>query len=133
MRYGDNDVYWIDASIIPDLKETVFSKVWAAEIIREELQVNGVPAATVALNEFQATGEQTYVFSLFELLDICEFLIEADRAEEAEVWYSALLESFDAFRVQYGYARSGCVGFSQVCIIGQGVSVREVDDFPPFI
>ena len=42
VKYGDNDVYWIDGSIISELKETMFAKTCAAELVRQELLENGV-------------------------------------------------------------------------------------------
>jgi tetratricopeptide (TPR) repeat protein len=104
-KYGDNDVYWIDSSIISELKETALSKTCASDIVRQVLKDKGLTSAITKLKELHEVGEERYVFSLFELLDICESLIEEDKADEAETLYSTLRETFDAFRIQHGYAQ----------------------------
>lgn len=103
-RYGDNDVYWIDASILSKLRDTMRMKQCAAKRIREELHDNGTQSAIARLRELLASGQEHYYFSLFELLDICEHLIKDGNAEDAATFYIALLDAFDAFRVQHGYA-----------------------------
>ncbi len=103
-KYGDFDVYWIDGSIISELKEEMLTKECAAQVIRRELENKGVQSAIVKLKELHASGRERYYFSLFELLNICEHLIKGDKAEDAETYYSALLETFDVFRIQHGYA-----------------------------
>ena len=66
---------------------------------------NGVSSAVATLRELLAADQEVYIFSLFELLDLCEDLMKADRPDDAEALYSALLESFDPTRIQYGYAQ----------------------------
>jgi tetratricopeptide (TPR) repeat protein len=105
VKYGDNDVYWIDGSIISELENTAFSKTCAADIVRQELDDNGLTSAIVKLNELHGVGEESHRFSLFELLDICESLIEEDKADDAKAFYLALRETFDPFRIQHGYAQ----------------------------
>lgn len=105
VKYGDNDVYWIDGSIISELKQTALSKTCAADIVRQELRDKGLTSAIAKLKELHEVGEDRYRFSLFELLDLCESLIEEEKADEAETLYSTLRETFDAFRIQHGYAQ----------------------------
>ena len=104
-KYGDNDVYWIDGATILELKDAALSKTCAADIVHQELLHNGMPSAIDKLRELHEVGEARYRFSFFELLDICESLIEEDKADDAEAFYSALRETFDAFRIQHGYAQ----------------------------
>jgi tetratricopeptide (TPR) repeat protein len=103
-KYGDNDVYWIDAAIIHELKETALTKSNGAEIVRQELQSRDLQSAIDKLKELHAAGDDVYTFSLFELLDLCEQLLDEDRAEDAEALYSILRDTFDTFRVQNGFA-----------------------------
>jgi hypothetical protein len=105
VKYGDNDVYWIDGSIILELEETAFSKTCAADIVRQELEEKGLTSAIAKLKELHEVGEERYRFSLFELLDICESFIEKEKVDEAETLYSMLRDTFDAFRIQHGYAQ----------------------------
>ena len=105
VKYGDNDVYWIDGSIISELREMTLAQTCAAEIVRQELLENGVQSAIAMLKELHEDEQARYAFSLFELLDICEFLIEEENEDNAEAFYSALRETFDAFRIQHGYAQ----------------------------
>ncbi len=105
VKYGDNDVYWIDGSIISELKEMMLAKTCAAEIVRQELEDKGLPSAIAKLEELHEAGEERFVFSLFELLDICESLLEEEKLDDAEAFYLALRETFDPFRIQHGYAQ----------------------------
>jgi tetratricopeptide (TPR) repeat protein len=103
-KYGDNDVYWVDASLISELEETALTKSDGAEIVRQELQSRGLQAAIDKLQELHAVGEELYTFSLFELLDLCSRLLDEGRAKDAGAFYTVLGETFDTFRVQNGYA-----------------------------
>jgi tetratricopeptide (TPR) repeat protein len=132
-RYGDNDVYWIDASIISELRETALTKTCAADIIRDELQVNGLQSAIEKLKELHSAGEEHYTFSFFELLDLCEHLIDEDRADDAEDFYTTLLETFDPFRIQHGYAfilsNHGNLGRA-IALLDELVTAGEEMDLP---
>jgi tetratricopeptide (TPR) repeat protein len=105
VKYGDNDVYWIDGSIISELEQTALSKTCAADIVRQELGDNGLTSAIAKLKELHEVGEDRYRFSLFELLDLCESLVEEEKTDEAEALYSVLRDTFDPFRIQHGYAQ----------------------------
>lgn len=104
-KYGDNDVYWVDGSIISELEETTLGRACAAEIVLHELLENGVQSARATLHELFESDRDRYAFSLFELLEICRSLIEEGNKEDAEIFYSTLRETFDPFRVQHGYAQ----------------------------
>jgi len=103
-KYGDNDVYWIDTSIISELKTMMFTKQCAADIIRKELYARGFLSALDLLKKLHASQQDKYCFSLFELLDLCERLIKENKEKDSEILYTALLERFDRFRIQRGYA-----------------------------
>jgi len=105
IKYGDNDVYWIDAAIIPELRETIISEECKADIIRDEMQKNGLPAAVVKLPELQGSAGGNVYIRLYELLDICEYLIRDNRHQEAQSFYMTLREMFDTTRIQYGYGK----------------------------
>jgi hypothetical protein len=105
MKYGDNDVYWIEGSIISELEEMVLAKDCAADIVLQALEDKGLQSATAKLKELYEVGEEQYVFSLFEFLDICESFIEEGKPEDAEAFYSVLKELFDPVRIQHGYAQ----------------------------
>ena len=55
-------------------------------------------------NKLHASHQAEYHFSYFELLEICEHLLKENKEGEAEIFYQALLERFDKFRIQNGYA-----------------------------
>jgi tetratricopeptide (TPR) repeat protein len=103
-KYGDNDVYWIDATIISELKTLLSSKKNAADIIRKEFLANGFISALDLFKDLHSNRQDEYYFSLFELLDLCEDLLENNKEEEAETLYTVLLDRFDRFRIQNGYA-----------------------------
>jgi tetratricopeptide (TPR) repeat protein len=103
-KYGDNDVYWIDASILSELREAALTKTGAAKIVRQELQSHGLQAAIEKLQELHAAADDIYTFSLFELLDLCSRLLDEGSEENAEAFYTVLRETFDRFRIQNGYA-----------------------------
>ncbi len=103
---GDFDVYWIDAAIIEEMKEVLLSKLSAAEMIRQELSANGLQAAIEKLKELHAAEQSPYFFSLYELLAICERMVEAGNVDEAELFYDALLTTLpEVFRIRLGYAQ----------------------------
>ncbi|MCP4728137.1 MAG: tetratricopeptide repeat protein [bacterium] len=112
-RIGDIDIFWIETEFINDLKEDIISKTCAADIVFEELQKNGLQAATAKLDELYA-DKQNYYFSMFELLSICGGLIKSGEIDKADEFYHFLLSTFPGdLRIKQGYVT--------VCIMNQQV------------
>lgn len=105
LKYGDNDVYWIDARIISELREAVINETCQADSIREEMNKNGLPAALAELQRLKDTAGGKEYIRLYELLNICEHLLQTNHPQEAESMYLALREIFDTTRIQYGYGK----------------------------
>lgn len=105
LRYGDNDVYWIDGSIIDELRASASTTTCAAEIINRALLDGGTKAAVAALDELLRIDSGNHHFSLYELLNISQELIDDGRQDEAEIFVAALEDRFDRFRVRHGWAQ----------------------------
>jgi len=101
----DRDFYWVDASVIDDLREVMLTRRSAAEAIQSEYRANGIEAAADKLSAIYPAEEDSYYFSLYELLTICEEMMAAGKADEAEQFYRALLNTLPhGPRIKHGYA-----------------------------
>ena len=103
--YGDNDVYWSDTSFIDDLKSDVMRKECAADILREEYQRRGIESAVDLLTEMVREKKDSYYFPIYELLAICEAMMQAGQGDDSDRFYEALLGTLpDGYRIRLGYA-----------------------------
>jgi hypothetical protein len=102
--YGDNDVYWADAAFINDLKADVLPKQCAADILREEYRERGIQSTVAMLHDLYKKQE-SFFFPIYELLAICEGMIQAGEIEDSEAFYEALLGTLtEEHRIELGYA-----------------------------
>ena len=129
--YGDNDVYWVDACIIDDLRDELLTKESAASMVERALSDDGIQAAVETLAVLHATGRKEYFFSVYEFLAICERMLINGHVEEAERFRDALVSILpEDYRIRLGYAQLSAE---------RGLIVRSIElldgiasDFPEF-
>jgi len=102
----DADLYWVDFSFIDDLKETLFTKQNAAEIIKQDYVENGIQSAVNTLNELYSNQKDSTYFLPFELLSLCKEMMRLDKTGDADLFCSALHEILPKeLSIREGYAR----------------------------
>jgi tetratricopeptide (TPR) repeat protein len=106
-RWGDYDTFWVETSLFDDIREEVFHKRSAAEVVALEYQENGLDAATGSLKRLYRNSRETFFFELSELMMLCGKMVEAENIRDADAFYQVLLETFpDEFRIKLGYAQA---------------------------
>ena len=104
-KWGDYDIYWISTGFINDLKDQYLGKKSAAERIVLECREQGIQSAATMLHELYNSEQDSFYFELSEFMIFCGDLIKADKNDEAEQLYAALLQSIpEEFRIKQGYA-----------------------------
>jgi hypothetical protein len=124
--YGDNDVYWADTSFIERLKSDVLHKQCAGEVLREEYGKQGIHSAVDLLADLYGKKKDDYYFPIYELLAICEDMMQAGHVDDAETFHEALLDTLpDDYRIKLGYAivctMNGLVG-KGLALLGEAVA-----------
>ncbi len=103
--YGDNDVYWSDTSFIDNLKSDVLHKECAADMLRQEYQRSGIQSAVDLLTGMVQEKKNRFYFPIYELLAICESMIQVGQRDDSDRFYEALLDRLpDQYRIKLGYA-----------------------------
>jgi hypothetical protein len=98
-------VYWVDSSFIEDLRQTLLTKNCASNPIERAHKKDGLASAIGTLKDLLANQKDSYYFSYYELLQICEQMIQSGDLNDAEKFYRALLETLpNEFRIKRGYA-----------------------------
>ena len=102
----DSDLYWVDFSFIDELKNTVFTKQSAAEIIKHNYEESGIQSAIDTLNNLYANQKNDTYFPPFELLSLCKNMIAEDKTGDADLFFSALDDVLpEDFSIKEGYAQ----------------------------
>jgi len=86
----DADLYWADFSFINDLRNSVFTKQNAAEIIKLEYLENGVKNAMQTLNALYSEHSDSIYFSPFELLSLTKIMLDEGKTDDADLFCSVL-------------------------------------------
>jgi tetratricopeptide (TPR) repeat protein len=102
----DSDLYWVDFAFITKLKNTVFAKRNAAEIIQHNYEKNGIQSAIDKLNRLYPNQKNDVYFSPFALLSLCKNMLVEDKIGDADLFFSALNELLpEDLSIKEGYAR----------------------------
>jgi len=102
----DSDLYWADFSFIEDLKNIVYNKQNAVEIIYQDYRENGIQSAIDAFNTLYSNQQETAFFSPFELLSVCRNMINEKDTGDADLFFLALADALPKdLSIKEGYAR----------------------------
>jgi len=101
----DSDLYWASFSFINNLRNTVFTKQNAAEIIKREYLENGVHGAIHTLNILFSDQRDSNYFPPYELLSLTNIMLDEGKNEDADLFCSALYEMLPKdLTIKEGYA-----------------------------
>jgi len=102
----DSDLYWVDFSFINDLKNIVFTRRNAAEILNQDYRQNGIESAVNMLNKLYRDQKESVYFPPFELLSICGSMLVNNNTEDADLFFLALADALPKdLLIKEGYAR----------------------------
>jgi len=101
----DADLYWVDFSFINNLRNVVFTKQNAAEIIKDEYFENGIQDAVNTLNALYSDQRDSTYFPSYELLSLTDIMLNEGKTEDADLFCSALSEMLPKdLMIKEGYA-----------------------------
>ncbi len=103
---SDYDLYWVETSFIERLRRTMLDKTSAADVVLADYRTGGLQTAIESLERLRTKGQERYYFSPYELLSICERMINEGDVNEADRFHQALLGALPKeLEIQLGLAQ----------------------------
>jgi tetratricopeptide (TPR) repeat protein len=120
----DSDLYWVDFNFINEIKNTVFTKQNAAEIIKRKYRENGIQSAVHTLKTLYSEQKNNFYFPPYELLCLAKTLLAEERTGDADLFVSALAkvlpeellikEGYGSFCALNGFVSKGLKIFEEL-------------------
>jgi tetratricopeptide (TPR) repeat protein len=88
---SDYDLYWVETSSVEGLRKTMLEKASAADVVLADYRTCGLQTAIDRFESLYAQEQDRYYFSPYELLSICERMINEGDVNEADRFHQTLL------------------------------------------